>query len=293
MMTYLLFTVVGLVVFVWLFRAATSPKAKAARVPDSVWEEVTSQTTDPLAKLLIDVAKPLSGMQSVVDTRYSPVGRWVQNKLWAAGGLYGGSVEAYLAVQAAGMVIGLVFVLLGLAGVLPTVVALMLGLVATLVPYHQVDSKAKKRTTEITMSLPDFAELLQMPLMSGLTVLSALDFTARRSTGVVADEVRNMLTLIRTRALTDPEAFDLVARRLGTPEARSFFNALLQAHLEGAKVVQNLARQAESLRIAQFQARRAEAKKLPVKLIVIFGLHLMPMVFVIALIPAFMSLGSI
>ena len=93
--------------------------------------------------------------------------------------------------------------------------------------------------------------------------------------------------------MTDAQAFQLTGIRLGTPEAQAFFTALMQSHIDGAKVAKNLAAQAEALRLSAHQRSRSDVKKLPVKLVLILGIHIITTLFVIILVPVLISLGNI
>lgn len=273
---------IGAVVFALRERrnAAISPAFEAARAGEP----------DAVARFLITAARPL-GRLGVVNDRESSIYQAVERKLLAAGGAFGGQPEVFLSVQAFTLLVGFASVLLiftgtwtavlGLHGLLGTVVPLLFSATVASLPWALVDRRATKRVTEINRELPEFAELMQMPLSAGLSVLAAMEFTARNTTGLVSTEAANVLLLTRTRTMSDAEAFELAGKRLGTPGAIAFFGALRQAHVEGARVVEILGRQARSLRAAQYQRQREQLKKIPVKLIVIFGIHLLPAVLIL------------
>ena len=88
-----------------------------------------------------------------------------------------------------------------------------------------------------------------------------------------------------TRSISDEEAFAEAGARLGTPGAIAFFNTLAQAYLEGAQAVTAIRGQAVQLRKIAYQDTREKLKKLPVKLVVIIGIHLMPTLLLVILIP--------
>lgn len=267
-----------------LFKLVTSPEAKANRPGDDVWDAAKATADDRVTQILMDLSKPLSSLPSVYDAKNTPIYNTIQTKLLAAGGWLNGSVEVFLALQITAALIGCASLMVGFLGIGHKLLMAMIGATLIAYPYGTLSSKAKKRADEITGKLPDFAELLQMPLTGGLSVIAALDFTAQRSSGVVAEEVHYMLRLIRARAIDEGEAFVLAGERLGTPEARSFFQALHQAHIEGAKVIDTLASQSEALRRTAFQRQRAKLKKLPLKLVVIMFMHLMPLVFILIMV---------
>jgi pilus assembly protein TadC len=102
-----------------------------------------------------------------------------------------------------------------------------------------------------------------------------------------------MLDIIRVNPSEEAHAFIDAGERLGVTEARAFFTALLQSHLEGASVSQNLSRQAEVLRTAAFQRRRSSLKRLPVKLVLIIGMHFIPVILILAMLPTMLSFGQV
>ena len=132
-----------------------------------------------------------------------------------------------------------------------------------------------------------------MPLSSGYGILPALDFTATRLQGPVADEVTAMIEVIQGRVRTEAQAFADAAERLGTPAAQSFFTALSQAYLDGVRVVDNIRGQAAQLRKSDYERMRERLKTLPNKLAIIIGLHLIPTLFIVVLFPTFATLSSI
>lgn len=267
----------------------------AARRPDEIddrFAEAIASTSSEIGRILLRAARPMSAIPALYEAGTTPQYRDLRKKLFAARA-FGESVEVFLAVQALCILFAtclLVFVIFGPKNTTMDVfVVLVAGLVGVW-PWQSVSSKAKKRAEQVAVALPEFAELLLMPLESGMTPLTALSFTADRLDGPVAEEVRNMRRLIDTGVMNDPEAFQFAGERLGTPEAVSFFNALMHAHLEGGKLVDSLASQATMLREAAFQRARTRIRKLPIKIIPVFVVFLMPLLFVLALLPAAYSM---
>lgn len=287
----ILFTLIGVLGLLGLVGAVVFALRERRQVPISkAFEVARDSEQDAVARFLITAARPL-GRLAVVNDRDSSLALAVEKKLFAAGGAFGGQTEVFLAVQGFTLLVGfasllLIFTgtwetLLGMHGLLGTAVPLCISATIAGLPWMLVDRRAARRLETINRELPEFAELMQMPLSAGLSVLAAMEFTARNTNGLVSEEASNVLLLTRTRALTDAEAFDLAGKRLGTPGAFAFFGALRQAHVEGARVLEVLGRQARALRAAQYQRQREKLKKLPVKLIVIFGIHLLPAVLIV------------
>lgn len=258
---------------------------------DAAFDEAEA-SSDGITRLLVRTARPFASLPVVHDQKSGPAGRWIQEQLLLSGDKFSGSVEVFIAVQTVAVLISMLSAGLAAAGAVPWFIAAA-GVLAAGLPVNTVMKASKSRTAEISAKLPEFAELLQMPLSAGNGVLTSLDFCAQRLRGVIADEVSNLLILIRTRSMTEAEAFVVCGERLGTSEAKAFFTTLLQAHLEGAKVVESIAAQADSLRKLHFERRRAEVKKLPVKFVFIFAAHMITSMMMLALAPAIASLTDI
>lgn len=260
------------------------------------WEAAAASEESQVGRILLNVSRPMATVPAIHSAAASPMYRNLQERLLGAGNIFGSSVEVFLSVQALCLFLGAVTLVAalsaGLSGIL-LMAAAAFGIGITAYPWNTVSKKATKRLDAVNRGLPEFAELLQMPLSAGMGVLQSLSFTAERLTGPVAEEVRVLLSNISSKSMNEAQAFRLAGVRLGTPESQAFFTALMQAHIEGARVAQNLASQAEALRLSAHQRARSEVKKLPVKLVIILGLHIITALFIIILIPVFVSLGGI
>lgn len=265
------------------------------------WEHAHSgATSSQVDRILLRVSRPLAatpivrGLQGA-DASASP---WYQtlSKHLVGSSAYGGSVEVFLSVQFLCLLIGAAALVVALIGTSDTVMRFALvagGIGITSWPYNQISKASKKRSKAVTETLPAFAELLQMPISAGMGILPSLAFTAERLDGPVADEVRNLINAINSRALPETEAFRLAGQRVGTPAGQAFFTACMQAHFEQAKLADNLAQQANMLRNLAYQQAREDIKKLPIKLVVIMGVHLIIPLLAVAIIPSLLSLGNI
>lgn len=262
---------------------------------DAAWERAVQNEKSQVGRILLKVSRPVANIPQIYEAGTSPQYKALHAKVMSSGA-FAGNLEVFLATQATAAFVGfgilMVTVVSGAGGSL-LFAGLLGGLGIAALPYNVVSKKAAARERAVAEELPDFAELLLMPLESGMTPMAALAFTAERLNGPVAQEVRNLRTVINSRSMTEAQAFQLAASRLGTPEANAFFTALMQAHLEGAKVIRNLQSQAEALRVTAHQRKREEMKKLPVKLVIIFAMHLLPVLFVAALLPTFFALTRI
>jgi Flp pilus assembly protein TadB len=262
---------------------------------DAAWQAAHS-TSVGADKLLLAAARPFTQIPSIYGSHTSKQYRLLQGKLLAAGGkVYAGSVEVFLAVQVTAVFSALL--LLAVAATFPEdrmrtwlLVLLSVSLVGW--PYTQVNKAIKKRVAAVNADLPSFADLLQMPLAAGFSVLRAVAFTNdMMPEGHVKQIIAEMLA--DQQAGADRESFLVASEKIGTPEGKAFFTALMQAHLQGGKLSRNLEAQAETLREKAFELRREQVMKLPAKISVITAIHLMPMVLIVAMMPLILSIGDI
>jgi Flp pilus assembly protein TadB len=260
------------------------------------FDTVAAATSGPLASGLAKLARPVVGTKAVGELAQSPMMRAMRERVTTTG-LYGGDLNVFLSYQIASVFTGCVFAAAALVSGQGTIIRAAVALIGVGIagwPINQVNQTAKKSSEEAAKHLPDFVELLQMPLATGMTITAAMAFTANQSPdGVVTREVRWLLDTLSARTMSEEDAYREAGRRIGSPEAIAFFNALGQAAISGVKVSEALARQAESLRLKAHQVRRAKIKKIPVTLVVAFAMHFLPLLFAVTMLPMVYSLMNI
>lgn len=291
-------TVIVLVVLLiagLLVQKALSSSEGMPDVLSEKWKAAEANERSEVGRVLLKVSRPLGTIPSIYQAGESRQYQALQNKLIASG-MYGTSVEVFLAVQSVVTFVS-ILILVGIfaSGVSGAVMFAGMFLAALLLifPYVQIVDKVKKQNLEAESALPEFAELLLMPLESGMTIMAALSFTADRIDGPVSEAVKDLRRLIDSRSMPEVQAFQYAGAKLGTPEAQAFFTTLMQAHLEGSRVIKNLQVQAQALRDAAFQRQRGRLNKLSTAITLIFGIHFMPAILVLAILPAIVSLGNI
>lgn len=278
-------------VFTVLTRKPT-PDSRRSEQTEAAWQKAFSENDSLFGAGMLRMARPLSSSPYVARQAGHPAWNTLREKVTSSG-LYGGSLDVFLSYQLASILIGACMCLAALATTGPMRIGLaLLGSGLALMPYNKISTSIKKRSELVNGTLPEFVELLQMPLGSGLSVVHSMRFTTRFVQGPVAVEVKWLLDSLAQASRPEEEYFREAGLRLGTPEAVAFFSALGQAHIEGVRVSETLARQAEGLRVVAFQQRRAKVKQIPVKLIVTFALHFLPMLFIMTMIPLMYSMAN-
>jgi tight adherence protein C len=137
------------------------------------------------------------------------------------------------------------------------------------------------------MELPTILDLLTLATSAGMALEQALEEVARHSDGVVARELR---LLVRELALgqrrTLDEALGAMAERLGLAEFERVIGRMGAAYEQGLPLAQALAAQAQALREQQRLHVVEEGGKATVRMLLPVALLILPVLFVVVLVPA-------
>lgn len=275
----------------------TSLRSKeSSREPDSsreaAWAAAVSHEQSQIGRILIGAARPLANLGPVAGVEGSPTYQQLNRWLMGSGGVYGASPEVFLSALALHVFTAAVGLLVtfAFANGIGLVAATIFCIGWTAYPWDRVRRATRERAEQIAFGLPEFCDLLQMPLGSGSGVKASMRYTAERLHGLVAAEVLRLLRQLESRAMSETEAYQQAGYRLGTPEAIALFNTLMQADLEGTASIKSIQVQSEALRNAAHQRRRGKVRQLPVKLVLIVAVHFIPALFVLILIPTLVAL---
>lgn len=296
MQTYMLaipiFVVVVAVGFLAWRWFKTSQLADRRPVDDKAWATAIAQQESQVTQMLLSVSKPLATLPTIKDLSGSDEFERLQEKLFAGGNTFGGSLEVYLAFQCFTAMIGSCIALLGSLGDISGLwrfILIAFGGALIFYPYDMVNRRAKERAKAVDSSLPEFAQFLIMAVGAGRNIHQALEFTAARVEGPVSEEMKNLLVVLQSKKMPTEDAFMMSAYNLGTPLSYQFVIALMKSSQEGKRITETLKAQADAVRNAVYQRRRSDAKKLPNKLVILFFLHMLPMMFIVSLMPGIYS----
>ncbi len=296
MMIFLAIVVLGGAIWMFMRIRKRDTRGVPQQTQDNsgVWAQASESEDYLLGRVLIGVAKPISKSQRIKDLAIQEDLGWLQRMLLAAGSPYGGSVEVFLSVQTGAILLGVVIVLIGAftKGLFPVWLTAGLGAVVMFVPISRLYDQAKKRGNAVLQDLPDFVDLLMIPIVAGVGIKRSLRQTTERFYGPVQSEMENAIAMVDVGKPLS-EALWYVGHRLAVPEARVFFSALAQAEQQGSSVRELLEKQRDALRHESFQKQRAEIKKIPTKIVFVFALHFMPVLFAVAFVPLIAALGQI
>lgn len=142
-----------------------------------------------------------------------------------------------------------------------------------IVPSILEDRAERRRLREIDQEVSTVASLLAVTVKAGIGLDAAFETVAAETKGPLGEELAIVVDEIRVGKRRNDALADLT-RRAPTPDVRRLAQALHHAEQLGGSVYDTLNTLSEDCRSRRFQRARAEAAKLPVKL-------LFPVVFLI------------
>jgi len=165
---------------------------------------------------------------------------------------------------------------------------LMAAFVGFMLPRVLVKNQAVKRQEEIQLAFPDALDMMLICVQGGLSVeasINKLSTSVADHSETLAEELGILcaeLGLLNDRKA----AFQDFSRRIGTPAARSFSTAMIQAEQYGTSVVKAMRVLSEDQRDQRMMEAERKAASLPPKLTVPMIVFFLPTLFIIILGPA-------
>ncbi|HET6315980.1 MAG TPA: type II secretion system F family protein [Chloroflexota bacterium] len=193
---------------------------------------------------------------------------------------------------AAGAILAAVFPLLNVLRIHPfgpwPVWVWLVGFgVGYLLPDWDLQRRAAARRGLVLMELPTILDMLTLATSAGMALEQALEEVARHSEGLVARELRLVLrelALGQRRSLD--EGLRAMAERLGLLEFERVIGRMGAAYEQGLPLTQALAAQAQALREQQRLHVAEEGGKASVRMLLPVAILILPVLFVVVLVPA-------
>jgi tight adherence protein C len=164
----------------------------------------------------------------------------------------------------------------------------LLGFIAGFsLPDWDLERRAARRRGLILMELPTILDMLTLATSAGMALEQALEEVARQSEGVVARELRLLtreLALGQRRNL--PDALVGLTERLGVTEVDHVLGRLSAAYEQGLPLGQALPAHAQALRERQRLHIVEEGGKASVRMLLPVAVLILPVLFVVVLVPA-------
>ena len=191
----------------------------------------------------------------------------------------------------------LVFILLGIATFILLPLSFMLRLVILMVMLniplygtsYFLNSRVKSRKNDILRELPETMDVLVVSVEAGLGLDAAIVRQYAKNKNVVLTELNNAIREVQM-GVPRRTALKEMADRCDVKEMTAFVTALLQADQLGVPIKNVLEVQADRLRIERKQRIQAVAAKAPIKIMLPTVLFIFPVIFIILLGPAAVSM---
>ncbi|MGC0272381.1 type II secretion system F family protein [Pseudactinotalea sp. Z1739] len=170
----------------------------------------------------------------------------------------------------------------GLMWVFATVVVYFL-------PELLLNSQGQKRNEKIQLELADTLDQMTIAVEAGLGFDSAMARAAQNGNGPLAAELARTLQDIQV-GRSRRQAFEALTTRTTVVDLRRFVRAVVQADAYGISIADVLRTQADEMRLKRRQRAEEKAQKLPVKVLAPLMLCILPVLFIVVMGPAVMSM---
>jgi tight adherence protein C len=214
----------------------------------------------------------------------------IRRRLDLAGNPAGWDVNRIIAFKMLGLLVGGVAgLLLGLlVGSAPIViVGLVIGsaVAGYFGPTAALYQSAYNRSDQMRKDLPDALDLLTISVESGMAFDSAVSQVARNTRGPLAEEFFRVLQEMQI-GLSRSDAIRAMGERTDIAELKTFASAMVQADTLGIPIANVLRVQATEMRVKRSQRAEEMAQKVPVKILFPLIFCILPVLFIIIIGPA-------
>ena len=158
------------------------------------------------------------------------------------------------------------------------------------IPFFILRRMVEQRQEAIRQSMPDVLDLLCVSVQAGLGFDGALGKVTAKMKGPLIEEFERLLQELRM-GVTRRNALVRLAKRCGIEEMKLFTAALIQAEKLGVGMAQVLEIQSENMREMRRQRAKEQAAKLPVKILFPTVIFIFPVMFVVVLGPALVTIA--
>ena len=171
---------------------------------------------------------------------------------------------------------------------------MMLGGVAfTVLAFFTPDlllhSRGQERTQAINLELADTLDQMSIAVNAGLGFDAAMQRVAKQGRGPLAHEMIRTLQEIRV-GQARRVAYEDLAQRAGSVQLRRFVRTIVQAEAYGLPLTDVLHTQSDDMRKTRRQTAEKKAMEIPVKVIFPLMLTILPVLFIVIMGPAVISI---
>ena len=164
-----------------------------------------------------------------------------------------------------------------------------LVLLCFFVPDLLILSRGQKRQEQIQNALADTLDQMTIAVEAGLGFESAMAKAATNGRGPLAEEfIRTLQDMSIGRSRKD--AYQELSTRTSSADLRRFTRSVIQADSYGIAIADVLRVQADEMRLRRRQRAEEQAMKVPVKVIFPLIFCILPVLFIVLLTPAVISI---
>jgi len=218
----------------------------------------------------------------------------LERNLMLAGRPEGWTVGKIVGIKIVGLLIG-ILVLVVFVTKQPNILTWAIGLAAVFAGYVAPDvlvlNRAESRQTSIQRELPDVLDQVTISLESGLGFEAAFAHIGERRTGPLADEIVRTVQDMRL-GMSRRDAYQALADRTDVEDLNRFVRSITQAEQYGVSISTVVRTQAEEIRLSRRKRAEAAALKVPVKIVFPLLVCILPVLFIVILTPAIMTLAE-
>lgn len=218
---------------------------------------------------------------------------WIEKQVIFAGRPSGWTVQKIvtwkIVLSVFGIIVGLLFIFSGGPNALKVLLVIAGTTLLFFLPDVMINSRAHDRQEGIKYALPDTLDQMTIAVEAGLGFDSAMAKAARNGTGPLAEELIRVLqdmSIGRSRR----DAFMELEHRTKQEDLRRFTRAVIQADAYGVAMGDVLRVQAGEMRLKRRQRAEEQAMKVTVKIIFPLVFCLLPVLFIVLLTPAAVSM---
>lgn len=272
----------GLGVLLWLLLAGPDPVR--SRALDNLNRGVAAPGARP---------RQQQGHLSVGRLIDTPLRRGRMERAIAKAGFPGGwTVDQLLSIKVLGALLSAILMFLVWMATRSPVIAI-LGICVAIGVYFLPDllllNTYQKRREQVDLELADTLAQMSIAVQAGLGFDAAMLRVARNGTGVLAQELVRTMQDIQV-GQSRRNAYEDLAERTGSVSLRRFVRTVIQAESYGIPLADVLNAQADEMRIARRQRAERKAMEIPVKVVFPLILCILPVIFIVILGPAVISM---
>jgi tight adherence protein C len=167
--------------------------------------------------------------------------------------------------------------------------AVLAVVLAFFVPELLIYSRALDRQEKMQLALPDTLDQMTIAVEAGLGFEAAMAKAGTNGIGPLAEElIRTLQDMSMGRSRKD--AYEALASRTSSVDLRRFTRSVIQADVYGIAIADVLRVQASEMRLKRRQRAEEKAMKVPVKVIFPLVFCILPVLFIVLLTPAVISI---